>query len=231
MENSNAWRGEAGTWDAKSAIDADHSGGCFPHRGGPNAGFGGPAEGVLKISASKIFDQWLTAHTHEGSHAQEHTLGRHSPVAHVETELNGALWRFRQQDSVVEVQDTLMRTHDHTHTATLSFSHRNTDRIQPTPIWCTVCPAMHSCKRLSAPYPKWSWQAQLTGVHMLATAIWTLNSELMLSCGAWANFLHRLTKYTKSSDWIKCRAREKGGINNNKLMLSGSNTLRPRTYT
>lgn len=43
--------------DAKSAIDADHSGDCFPHEGGTNAGFGGPAEGVLKISASKIFDQ------------------------------------------------------------------------------------------------------------------------------------------------------------------------------
>lgn len=69
MENSNAWRGKAGKRDAKSAIDADDSGSCFPHGGRINAGFGGPAEGVLKISASKIFDQWLTADTHEGSHA------------------------------------------------------------------------------------------------------------------------------------------------------------------
>lgn len=69
MENSSAWRGKAGKRDAKSAIDADHSGSCFPYGGGTNAGFGGPAEGVLKISASKIFDQWLTADAHEGSHA------------------------------------------------------------------------------------------------------------------------------------------------------------------
>lgn len=69
MENSKAWRGKAGKTDAKSATDADHSGGCLPRGGGANAGFRGPAEGVLKISASKIFDQWLTAGTHEGSHA------------------------------------------------------------------------------------------------------------------------------------------------------------------
>lgn len=83
------------------------------------------------------------------------------------------------------------------HTHTLNFSYRITDRIQPTPIWCTACPVMHSCKRLSTPYPKWSWQAQLRGLHMLATAIWT-DRELMLNYESWANFLHRLTKYTKS---------------------------------
>lgn len=49
--------GRAGRENAKSATDADHSEGCFAHRGGTNAGVGGPIEGVLKIYASKIFDQ------------------------------------------------------------------------------------------------------------------------------------------------------------------------------
>lgn len=125
MENSNAWRGKAGKRDAKTTIDADHSGSCFPHGGGTKAGFGGPAEGVLKISASKIFDQWLTAGTHEGSHARTRTPARHSPVVYNEAELNRALQRSRQQDSVVEVQDTLLRTHDHSVTHTRTRTHRH----------------------------------------------------------------------------------------------------------